>query len=205
MNTCRSPESKSSESRESKVQRVHSPKVHSPKVQSPKVHSPKVHSPKVQSPKVQSPKVREPQSKGPESRAQWHVRCLGCFVRAEKLEDLLVYQKALEGIDAVSPILARLADRRDLKLHDQLSDSSSSIPGHIAEGYGQLTDRHFAHYLGIARGSAQETRGHLAAARVKRHISAVEELTISGLYKDLVLMLTAFIDYLRRSDFRDRW
>jgi four helix bundle protein len=106
---------------------------------------------------------------------------------------------------AVSPLLKKVQDRKDFKLHDQLSESSGNIPGHIAEGYGQLTDRHFAHYLGIARGSAQETRGHLASALGKEHISADDESRVSALYRDLCNMLTAFIDYLRNSDFRDRW
>ena len=90
-------------------------------------------------------------------------------MKAKKLEDLQIYQKALEGNAAVSP------------------------PGHIAEGFGQLTDKHFAHYLGIARGSAQETRGHLASALGKERISVDDESRVSDLYRDLCNMLTAFI------------
>jgi four helix bundle protein len=126
-------------------------------------------------------------------------------MKAKKLEDLQIYQKALEGIAAVSPLLRQLRDRKDLELHNQLSASSGNIPGHIAEGFGQLTDKHFAHYLGIARGSAQETRGHLASALGKELISSDDESRVSALYRDLGNMLTAFIVYLRSSDFRDRW
>lgn len=126
-------------------------------------------------------------------------------MKAKTLEDLQVYRKALEGIVAVSPILQQLTVREDFDLHDQLAESSGNIPGHIAEGFGLLTDRHFAHYLGIARGSAQETRGHLATALQKEHISEDDEKRVSALYRDLCNMLTAFIEYLRRSDFRDRW
>ena len=132
-------------------------------------------------------------------------RALGTGMKAKKLEDLQVYEKALEGIAAVSPLLQRLTVRKDFELHDQLSESSGNIPGHIAEGFGQLTDKHFAHYLGIARGSAQETRGHLATALAKAHISSEDENRVSAIYRDLSNMLTAFIEYLRRSDFRDRW
>ena len=133
----------------------------------------------------------------------WNAQALG--MRAKKLEDLQVYRKALEGIAAVSPILQCLKVRKDFDLYDQLAESSGNIPGHIAEGFGQLTDKHFAYYLGIARGSAQETRGHLATALQKEHISADDENRVSSLYRDLCSMLTAFIEYLRRSDFRDRW
>ena len=92
-------------------------------------------------------------------------------MRAEKLEDLLIYVKALEGIDAVSPLLMRPKLIRDFDLHKQLSESTGNIPGHIGEGFGQGTDRHFAHYLAIARGSALETCGHLATARKRKYIS----------------------------------
>jgi four helix bundle protein len=126
-------------------------------------------------------------------------------MKAKKLEELKVYNKALEGIRAVSPLLKKIEARKDFGLHGQLSDSSGNIPGHIAEGFGQSTDRHFARYLAIARGSAQETRGHLAAALVKEHISREDESQTSGLYLDLCNMLTSFIEYLRRSDYDDRW
>ena len=125
-------------------------------------------------------------------------------MRAEKLEDLLIYVKALEGIDAVSPFLKRSKMIRDFDLHKQLSESSGKIPGHIGEGFGQGTDRHFAHYLVIARGSALETRGHLATAQKREYISRVEEIAVSGLYQDLADMLKGFIAHLRRSDRKDR-
>ncbi len=126
-------------------------------------------------------------------------------MKIRKLEDLLIYQRALEGIDAVSPILHELQRCKDFERHKQLSESSGNIPGHIGEGYGQGTDRQFAHYLCIARGSAQETRGHIATAvRTHESIRPDDATHASGVYQDLTAMLTSFIDYPRRSDFRGR-
>jgi four helix bundle protein len=126
-------------------------------------------------------------------------------MNAEKLEDLLVYQRALEGIDAVSPILNQLLRCKDFDRHKQLSESTGNIPGHIGEGFGQGTDRQFANYLCIARGSAQELRGHIETAR-RRYpsIRAEDAIHAAGLYQDLIDMLTGLIDYLRRSDRRRR-
>lgn len=126
-------------------------------------------------------------------------------MRAEKLEDLLIYTKALQCIDAVAQLLKRPKLIRDFDLHKQLCESTGKIPGYIGEGFGQGTDRHFAHYLVIARGSALETRGHLATAQQREYISRDEEIAVSGLYQDLADMLSGFIAYLRRSDRRDRW
>jgi len=63
-------------------------------------------------------------------------------MKAKKLEELLVYQKALDGVVEVSALLTKPSLGRDFDPRDQLSESSGRIPGHIAEGYGQLTDRH---------------------------------------------------------------
>jgi len=68
-------------------------------------------------------------------------------MRAEKLEDLLIYVKALEGIDAVSPLLKRPKLIRDFDLHKQLSESTGKISGHIGEGFGQGMLRGFIAYL----------------------------------------------------------
>ena len=103
-----------------------------------------------------------------------------------------------------SPLLQRQKLIRDFDLHKQLSESAGKIPGHIGEGFGQGTDRHFAHYLVIARGSALETRGHLATARCREYISSEEETAVSGLYQDLSAMLSGFIAYLRRCDLKRR-
>ena len=125
-------------------------------------------------------------------------------MHAKRLEDLLVYVKALEGVDAVSSLLRRPRLVKDFDLCEQLSESSGKIPGHIAEGVGQGSDRHFAHYLVIARGSALETRGHLATARQREYITRSDEIAISGLYQDLADMLSGFIEHLRRSNRRSR-
>ena len=116
----------------------------------------------------------------------------------------MIYTKALEGIVAASPLLARPKFIKDFDLHKQLSESTGKIPGQIGEGFGQGTDRHFAHYLFIAKGSALETRGHLATAHLREYISREEEIQVSGLYQDLPDMLAGFIEHLRRSDRKNR-
>jgi hypothetical protein len=93
-------------------------------------------------------------------------------MKAKKLEDLQIYQKALEGVAAVSPLLQQLRDRKDFELYNQLSESSGNIPGHIAEGFGQLTDKHFAHYLGIrARLSTGDARASGERVQKGAHFS----------------------------------
>lgn len=120
------------------------------------------------------------------------------------LHDLQVFRDALEAADAVSAILSRPALARDFKLGSQLSAASAAVAAHIAEGYGQLTDRHFAHYLAIARGSSNELQAHLAVARGRGHLNDEEWRALSARYVTLGKRLTRLMQHLRREDRRER-
>jgi four helix bundle protein len=116
-------------------------------------------------------------------------------MHAKSLEELHVFQRALDAADAVSAILKRPGFPRDLALRDQLSESSSSIPSHIGEGFGQKTDRHFAHYLYMARGSCNEV--HLSVAKGRGYITPSECLELSARYVVIGKQLTKLARHLR--------
>ena len=125
-------------------------------------------------------------------------------MRAKNLDDVAVYRMALEAGDAISAMLARQAFSKDFDLKDQLGRSSSRVGPLIAEGFGQLTDRHVAVYLGRARGSVLETLGHLRKAHKKGFISSSEHLEALETYDHIGRMLTRWIGYLQDSDWKDR-
>src|SRR5437016_5794045 len=97
-----------------------------------------------------------------------------CGMRAKHLEDVVVYRKAMNATDAISALLERPAVRSDFDRWDQLTRSSGCLGTLVAEGFGQVTDRHLAAYLGRARGSAHETCAHLERAFRKKYISQEE-------------------------------
>jgi four helix bundle protein len=125
-------------------------------------------------------------------------------VRARNLSEIRAYREAQAAGEAVSALLRRPGFCRDFDLRDQLSRSSSRVGPLIAEGYGQLTDRHLAAYLGRARGSVLETLGHLAKALSVQLISEAEHSTLADTYDHIGKMLTRWIVYLRKSDWNDR-
>jgi four helix bundle protein len=125
-------------------------------------------------------------------------------VKAKNLEDLVVHREAMEAAVAVSALLERAVFRKDFELTNQLSRSSARVAPLIAEGFGQLTDRHVAVYLGRARGSALETRTHLQRAIDQRYISAAEQSALDARYVIVGKRLTRWIQHLRRSDWKDR-
>ena len=80
------------------------------------------------------------------------------------------------------------------------ASASAAVPANIAEGFGQQTDRHFAKYLFIARGSSNEVRAHLAWRTAEDTWSDRTRLTSSGKYEEIARMLTGLIKYLRACD-----
>jgi four helix bundle protein len=125
-------------------------------------------------------------------------------VKAKNLDDLLVYQHAEQAADAISALLKRTGLGKDFELRDQLSRSSARVAPLIGEGFGQVTDRHLAVYLGRARGSALETRAHLRVAAGRAYITETELRELCGRYDAICKMLTSWINYLHRSDWKDR-
>ena len=126
------------------------------------------------------------------------------FMIAKNLDDVLVYRKATEAEDAVSDILERCSFGEDFNLKDQLERSSSRVPALISEGFGQTTDRHVATYYGRARGSSMETTTHLRKAFRKRFISQKEFTELTERYVVIGKMLSRWMHYLRRCDWKDR-
>ncbi len=125
-------------------------------------------------------------------------------MRARSLSEIKVYKKALKMAGEVSELLERPVFGRNFTLKDQLSRSTSRVAPLVAEGYGQLTDRHLAVYLGRARGSVQETIGHLEDAYQKSLISRTEYSRYVDSYDHIGRMLTNWINYLQRTDWKDR-
>ena len=123
---------------------------------------------------------------------------------AKKLDELPVYQRAVEFCVAVTEILSRPELRRDRDLHDQISGAADSITANMEEGFEQPTDRAFANYVFIAKGSLGEVIGRLRTARRKKYISAADLAAREREGDELGKMMGGFIRYLHESDFKDR-
>jgi four helix bundle protein len=123
---------------------------------------------------------------------------------ARTLDDLLVYRKAQEACDAISAVLERPKVRADWDLRVQLASASAAVAANIAEGFGQQSDRQFARYLYISRGSSQEVRSHLAVARGRQYLTDEETTALCSKYEEIARMLTGLIKYLLASDRKHR-
>jgi four helix bundle protein len=123
---------------------------------------------------------------------------------AKKLEELPLYGRVIEFAVAVSEILESPELRKDRNLRRQLSDATDSIAANIEEGFEQGSDRAFARYVTIAKGSLGEVIGHLKRAQRKGHLGATQVEGLVSKAHELGRMFGGFIKYLHRCDWRDR-
>jgi len=82
----------------------------------------------------------------------------------KKFEDVQAWQKARKATKQVYEITSLGSFAKDFGLRDQIRRASVSIMANIAEGCGRHTDKEFANFLNIARGSAAEVQSHLYIA-----------------------------------------
>jgi four helix bundle protein len=117
----------------------------------------------------------------------------------ENLKRFGAYQKALALFDLVVADLSPLV--KDPTLHRLVSQqfaSADSIASNIEEGYGRGSKREYAHFLVIARGSAQETAGRYGRLRHWLPASTVE--TRVSLCTEIIGILSSTIRTLGNSE-----
>jgi four helix bundle protein len=126
-------------------------------------------------------------------------------MRVKTLEELQVWQRARKLVVEVSAIAAGGGFGRDPELRSQLTGAADSVLANVGEGYGQATDRAFARYLYIARGSANEVRAHLAAAAARGCVESVAVARVEQEATEIAKMISGLIRYLHSCDWKDRY
>ena len=78
--------------------------------------------------------------------------------------DLIVWQKAMDLVEAVYRLSALFPREELYGLVAQIRRAAVSIPSNIAEGQGRHTTRDFLYFLSIARGSLKEVETQVLIA-----------------------------------------
>ena len=104
---------------------------------------------------------------------------------------LVVWQKAMQLVSLVYAEVARFPADEKFALADRLKRAIVSVPSNIAEGNGLATNKDYAHFLSMARGSLYEAMTQLEIARNLGYVSINPE--IEALEVELRRMLTALI------------
>ena len=117
----------------------------------------------------------------------------------ERFEDLEVWQKAREVVNAVYQVSSDGLFSRDYALRDQIRRAAISIPSNISEGFARRSNREFVQFLFIAKGSAAEVENQLYLALDQGYITQEE---FNSVYEGLELLskqLSKFITYLKKA------
>lgn len=114
----------------------------------------------------------------------------------KRIEDFIVYQKALQVFDEFMeddrPLLSR--DYVGRELARQLVRSLDSICANLEEGYGRKFGDEFKHFVRISRGSARESRGRYL--RCKRFLPREVIEKRMGELDEILAMLNSLVEKL---------
>jgi four helix bundle protein len=122
--------------------------------------------------------------------------------KAQEIEDLAVWQKARVMASEVYSTCRTQAFSRDFGLRDQACRAAVSVMANIAEGFGRHSNKDFAKFLYIAKGSAFETLSHLCVAMDQSYLDQTRYQELKAGYQEVIRMLIGFIRTLesRSSD-----
>ena len=84
---------------------------------------------------------------------------------AQRLEDLQVWNRAIEMSVAVYKATASFPKQEMYGLCSQLQRAAVSVASNIAEGRGRLNNGEFRQFLGMAQGSNYEVQTQIVIAR----------------------------------------
>ena len=105
--------------------------------------------------------------------------------------NLIVWQKAMAFSQLVYSLVRSFPAEERFALSDQIRRAVVSIASNIAEGCGRASNRDYAHFLSIARGSLYETMTQLEMARAFGYIDSLSEVELSA--KEIARMLGALM------------
>jgi four helix bundle protein len=115
-----------------------------------------------------------------------------------KLEDLEIYQLAMQLGDDIWDLVIEWGYFEKNGLGRQLTDAADSISVNISEGYGRLSPRDNRRFCLIAGGSLYETSTWLAKA-TRRNLTSTELTgTYSKRLNDLKVKLWNYIQALEK-------
>jgi len=119
--------------------------------------------------------------------------------KAQKFEDLTIFQKARELCKEVYAVTKEGGFRKDTRFVQQIHASAGSVMDNIAEGFERDGNKEFINFLYIAKGSCGEVRSQIIRAS---DVGFIDNDTATKLYNDcfnLSKSIAKFITSLKSS------
>ena len=117
----------------------------------------------------------------------------------KRFEEIKAWQKARELVGEVYRSCVAGPIAKDYGLKHQLCRAAVSSMSNIAEGFARRTDKDFAHFLDVAKGSAIEVQSLLYVALDVGYFPQGEFQRLYKTVEELTSLIGAFSTYLRRT------
>ena len=104
---------------------------------------------------------------------------------------LVVWQRAMELVEAVYLLSGRLPHSERYGLAEQLRRAAVSVPSNIAEGHGRVHRREFLQFLSVARSSVLEIETQLLIAERVGCSASADTARALALCDEVSRMITA--------------
>jgi len=115
----------------------------------------------------------------------------------KKFEDIPVWQISRKFVADIYKLIDKNVKlKRDFSLCDQLKRASYSIPLNIAEGFERSSNKEFANFVNIAKGSAGEVRTIVYVLLDNEYISKKEAEELLKELHNISSHLSHFRSYL---------
>ena len=115
-----------------------------------------------------------------------------------RFEEIQAWQKARELVKEVYLICSRTPLSRDFGLKDQICRAAVSSMSNIAEGFARSSNKDFAHFMDIAKGSVLEVQSLLYVALDIGYIEREEFHRLYQLAESTAALIGGFASHLRK-------
>lgn len=116
----------------------------------------------------------------------------------KQFEDIQAWQQARELVREVYKTCAEGRLSKDFGLRDQLCRAAVSSMSNVAEGFAKKSDRDFAHFLDIAKGSITEVQSLLYVALDVGYIEESEFEKLRKRTEETASLISGLTSYLRK-------
>ncbi len=116
--------------------------------------------------------------------------------KIEKFEDIVAWQNARI---LTQDVYALFRLNKDFGFKDQIQRAAVSVMSNIAEGYERQSNKEFAQFLYIAKGSCAEIRSLLCIGKDLKYINEEQFIKLNSASLVISKLISGFITYIRKS------
>lgn len=113
-------------------------------------------------------------------------------------EEMPVWQKSMDLAVRIFHLTEKLPRKEDYGLTSQIRDSSLSVSGNIAEGFGRKHTKDKLNFYYNSRGSLAETKNHLIYGQKVGYFSESQFEEHSSLISDIWKELNSLVNSLSK-------